>query len=172
MADVIHGDDKWHQIALLINQAMIDTLTSAGSPLPDRAGVVPGAIAWDDCTCGILATSWSMTYLTESFPQEATTVAGNCTAPEETSEFVIQLIRCAPGASSNGSSPSVTDLTAAALLMATDGNIMERAASVLLCALKDNSRIWDYMISRRTAQGPSGLCVGNELRVLVGLPRG
>jgi len=172
MADVITGDDKWHQVALLLNQAVADALLSAGSPTPERSGVVPGAIAWDDCTCGILATSWSMTFLTEVFPQEANTMEGNCVAPEEASEFVIQLIRCAPGADSNGKSPSVTDLTAAALLMATDGNIMERSASAALCALKDNGRIWSYIVNRRTSQGPSGLCVGNELRVMVGLPRG
>lgn len=169
---LITGNDRWNQVGVLLNQAVVSALTSAGFPLPDRSGVVPGAIAWDDCTCGILATSWSMTYLTSSFPTEASTVEGNCDAPEEATEYVIQLIRCAPGPDSNGNAPTVKELADAALLMSTDGNIMGRAVSVLLCQMKEQGQIWDYMVSRRTAQGPEGMCVGNEQRVLVGLPRG
>lgn len=169
---MITGDNKWYQVAVLLNTAVYNELAATSSPLPDRSGVVPGLIAWDDCTCGMLATSWSMTYLTDSFPQEATTVAGNCDASEEVTEFVLQLIRCAPGPDSNGKAPAVKELTDAALLLATDGNIMERSLSVALCAMKDGRQIWSYMVGRRTPQGPEGMCVGNEIRVLVGLPRG
>jgi hypothetical protein len=166
----ITGDDRWHQLAVLLNAAIYNALPAGARPC--RSGVVPGAIAWDDCTCGILATSWSMTFLTDVFPSESNTIQGNCDAPEEASEFVMQLIRCAPGPTDSGQPPTPATLQAAALLMATDGNIMERAVAALLCALKDDGTIWDYLVGRRTAQGPQGMCVGSELRVTIGLPRG
>lgn len=167
---MISGDDKWHQVALALNTAIYNALPSGSRPC--RSGVVPGAIAWDDCTCGILATSWAQTFLSEVIPQETVTVIGNCEAPWETSEFVMQLIRCAPLPDSSGNAPTVSALTAAARVMAVDGNIMERVASQTLCEMKDQYQIADYLVRRRTSVGPEGGCVGNELRILVGLPRG
>jgi hypothetical protein len=165
---LISGDDKWDQLARLLNDAVRDAV----DPTPCRSGVVPGAIAWDDCTCGLLATSWSMTYLSDNFPEQASSVPGNCETAWDVAEIVIQLLRCAPTVDSQGRSPSLESLAAAATLMAVDGNRMERAVSGLLCGLKDQNRIIDSLISPRTSQGPEGGCVGSEQRVLIALPRG
>jgi hypothetical protein len=165
---MITGDAKWFQVATALNTAVYNALTVK----PSRSSVVPGAIVWDDCSCGLLATSWSMTYLSEVFPSEATTVNGNCEAPWEVTEFVTQLLRCTPSPDSRGAAPSPKVLSDSALVLATDGNIMERSTSVALCALKADDSIVDYLVGRRMSVGPEGGCVGSELRVLVGLPRG
>jgi hypothetical protein len=165
---VISGDDKWNQVATLINSAVEAALTTK----PGRSGVVPGEIAWDDCDCGLLATSWVQNYLSDLFPEQVNQVTGNCGPAWDVSEIVVQIIRCAPSPSSAANAPTPSALAAAALLRDIDGNQMQRAVSVLLCQMKDAYDIIDYFIQPRTPQGPAGGCVGSELRMLVALPRG
>lgn len=165
---MISGDDKWNQVATLLNNAVYAALTNK----PDRSGVVPGAIAWDDCQCGLLATAWAQNFLSDNFPEQVNQVTGNCGPAWDVSEFVIQIVRCAPSPDSAANAPSTLSLASAALLMDQDGNQMQRAVSVLLCQLKEDYSIVEYFINPRTPQGPDGACVGSELRVLVALPRG
>jgi hypothetical protein len=168
---VITGDDRWFQVCTRISDAVFAELDGTK---PCRAGVVPGLVAWDDCSCGLLAVTWSITMASETFPQEKVDITGNCDAPWEVMEAVVQLIRCAPSPPGNNSkqlAPSVRALSDAALRMDKDESQTVRACSVLLCGMKDVNEISDFMVGRCASLGPEGGCVGIELRMYVALPR-
>lgn len=166
---MITGDDRWYQVADRINTAIYAGL----SVKPQRSGVVPGLVAWDDCTCGILATTWAIIFGSDTFPQEQVYVTGNCDTSWEVAEFAVQIIRCAPSpdGSQNQLAPTVAALALAAQQMAIDVTQSRRASSVLLCTMKDNNEIIDFIVNRHASLGPEGGCVGFELRMHVALPR-
>jgi hypothetical protein len=167
---VITGDDRWFQVGTLLCTAVMAELDSK----PCRFGVVPGLVAWDDCSCGILAVTWSILMASEVFPQEKIDVTGNCDAPWEVMEGVVQLIRCAPSIPGNSSrqlAPTVQSLSDAAQRLDKDASQVTRAVSRLLCTMKDNGDIADHMVGRTTSLGPEGGCVGIESRMYVALPR-
>jgi hypothetical protein len=165
---MISGPLKWYTVASAIRDAVFSDLTVK----PDRSGVVPGSIAWDECDCGLLAVSLSQVFLSDSFPDPQTARAGaRCDAAWEVGEFAVQLIRCAPGPDGQSLAPTTAELDASAQLVQQDLYELLRAASELLCTMTDASDIVDFLMLPGTAQGPSGGCVGNEVRVYVGLPR-
>ena len=164
---MISGDDRWYQVCDRITTAIVAELT-----LPVcRAGVVPGLIAWDDCSCGLLATTWALLMGSSVFPQEQVYVEGNCDTPWEVAEVAVQVIRCSPSPDGEANAPTVAALAATARQMDTDATQMRRACMQLLCGLKDSYDIVDFLVARNTPQGPEGGCVGSELRMYVALPR-
>lgn len=163
----ILGDDRWWQVASRTVTAVQSALTVS----VERAGVVPGAVAWDACDCGLLAVSWTAAFPSDVFPAEQTGVTGNCGSAWEVSEFLVQVVRCAPNPNGQSLAPTVADLSESARLLDTDGNQTARAVSVLLCTMKDAMEVEDFLVTRRTPQGPEGGCVGIEQRFLVALPR-
>lgn len=165
---MIMGPMKWYEVAVALQQAVFTGL----SVKPQRAGVVPGAIAWDECDCGMLAVSLNQVYMSEIFPNPAGQKVGACDAPYEVGEFVIQIVRCAPNpVSLEQPAPSVLDLDASAKEVLLDAYELLKSASTELCQMKADREISDFFLRPLTAQGPLGGCVGNELRVLVSLPR-
>jgi hypothetical protein len=165
---VITGPLKWYTVASAIEQAVYAELTTK----PDRHSVVPGAIAWDECDCGLLAVSVARIFLTETFPDELSRRIGNaCDAPYEVGEFVMQVVRCAPNADDPLAAPTTDELAASAQEVLRDAYEMLKGASVKLCEMNRARDISDFMLRPLTAQGPSGGCVGNELRAYVSLPR-
>lgn len=165
---MITGPLKWYTVAAALEQAVYDELTTK----PDRHSVVPGAIAWDECDCGLLAVSLAQVFLTETFPDQLARRVGNaCDAPWEVAEIVIQVVRCAPNPDDIGSPPTTADLDASAQEVLRDAYEMMRAVSITLCEMNRDRDISDFMLRPLTAQGPSGGCVGNELRAYVSLPR-
>lgn len=165
---MITGPLKWYTVASTLEQAMYVELTTK----PDRHSVVPGAIAWDECDCGILAVSVGTIYPTEQFPTPATTRIGNsCDAPWEAAEIVMQVVRCAPNPDDPMTAPTTAALDASAREVLRDAYEMMRATSIKLCEMNQAREISDYLMRPLTPQGPSGGCVGNELRAVVSLPR-
>lgn len=164
---MITGPLKWYTVAERIRQAVHDELTTK----PTRSGVVPGAIAWDECDCGLLAVSVAQVYLSETFPSPLAAKVGACDAPYEVGEFVIQVVRCAPNPDDPMTAPTVAELDASAQEVLRDAYEMLRGASVLLCEMNRDREISDFMLRPLTAQGPAGGCVGNELRAYVALFR-
>jgi hypothetical protein len=165
---LITGPLKWYTVASALEQAVYAELTTK----PDRHGVVPGAIAWDECDCGLLAVSVARIFLTETFPDELSRRIGNaCDAPYEVGEIVIQVIRCVPGADGQALAPTVAELDASAQEILQDAYEMLKAVSVKLCQMNDARDISDFMLRPLTAQGPTGVCGGNELRAYVALLR-
>ena len=164
---MITGPLKWYTVAETLRAAVHAELTTK----PDRSGVVPGQIAWDECDCGILAVSRAQIYLSETFPNPVAQPFGNCDAPYEVGEFIIQVIRCIPGADGQALAPTVAELDASAQEIDRDAYEMLKAVSVKLCEMNDARDISDFMLRPLTAQGPSGGCVGNEVRAYVALRR-
>lgn len=166
---LITGELKWYTVAETVRLAIMDDLAAN---LPDRSGVVPGAIAWDACDCGLLALSVARIYLSDAFPQPLTVRTGACDAAWEVAEVVAQLIRCTPGpASLEDPAPTVAELDTSAQEILTDAYLLLRAVSEQLCAMKRDREIIDFFVNPLTSQGPSGQCGGSELRFLVALPR-
>lgn len=165
---MITGALKWYTVASTLEQAVYAELTTK----PVRHSVVPGAIAWDECDCGLLAVSVARVFLTETFPDELARRVGNaCDAPWEVAEIVIQVVRCAPNPDDPLTAPTTDELDASAQDVLRDAYEMLRAVSVKLCEMNKARDIADFMLRPLTAQGPSGGCVGNELRAYVSLPR-
>ena len=165
---MISGELKWYTVASRLEQAIYAEL----SVIPDRHGVVPGAIAWDACDCGLLAVSVGQIYPTEQFPNPAFARVGNaCDAPWEAAEIIMQVVRCTPTADDLGNPPTTAALDTSAREILTDAYEMMRAVSVTLCQMNRDREISDYVMRTLTPQGPSGACGGNELRAIVSLPR-
>jgi hypothetical protein len=164
---MISGELKWYTVAETLRQAVHAELTTE----PERSSVVPGAIAWDECDCGLLAVSVARIFLTETFPDELSRRIGNaCDAPYEVGEVVIQVVRCAPNPD-DIDPPTTAALDASAQEVLRDAYQMLKGVSVLLCEMNRDRDIADFMVRPLTAQGPSGGCVGNELRAYVALGR-
>lgn len=162
---MITGELKWYTVASTLEQAVYAELTTK----PDRHGVVPGAIAWDECGCGLLAVSLARVFPSETFPDEATRTIGNCDAPYEVGEYIIQVIRCIPGADGQALAPTVAELDTSAQEVDRDAYEMRKASRVKLCEMKGAGDISNYLVRPTTAQGPTGVCGGNELRAYVAL---
>ena len=165
---MISGPLKWYTVAETLRAAVHTELTAE----PARSSVVPGLIAWDECDCGLLAVSVAQVYLTETFPDQLARRVGNgCDAPWEVAELVIQVVRCAPNPDDPMTAPTTAELDASAQEVLRDAYEMLDAVSVKLCQMNAVREISDFMLRPLTAQGPSGGCVGNELRAYVSLPR-
>lgn len=165
---MILGLLKWYTVAETLRQAVHAELTVK----PDRSGVVSGDIAWDECDCGILAVTVEQIYPTETFPDLLTDLEGNCDASVEAAEIVIQVIRCAPQPEGDNLAPSVAALDASAQEINRDAFEMIKAVRETLCTMLEARDIYAFLLRPLTSQGGSGACVGNELRVFVGLLRG
>lgn len=164
---MITGPLKWYTVAETLRAAVDAELT-----LPvERSGVVPGAIPWDECDCGMLAVSVAQVYPTEVFPDLLLDITGNCSAPYQAGEIVIQVIRCAPQPENTSTSlaPTVAAQDQSAQEINRDAYEMIRATRIRLCEMEANRDISSWLWRPLTSQGPSGACVGNELRVLVSL---
>jgi hypothetical protein len=164
---VIIGPDKWYTIGRLIDDAVNIALPSK----VDRHGMVPGAIAWDKCDCGMLAVSVGQSYLSDNFPDPAEGITGNCDAAWEAAQFNIQVIRCAPQPPDGELYPSAKALDTAAHIMAQDQTSVMKAVTAMLCGLRDDQQIIEYIAGTVDPQGPEGGCVGVQLQVIVCLPR-
>ena len=162
---MISGPLKWYTVAETLRVAVDAELTV---PV-QRSGVVPGAIPWDECDCGMLAVSVAQVYPTETFPDLMTDLTGNCDAPAQSGEIVIQVIRCAPQPEGQDFAPSVAAQDASAQEINRDAYEMILATRQTLCQMQADRDIYAWLWRPLTSQGPSGACVGNELRVFVGL---
>lgn len=162
---LITGSTKWNQLSVLIRDAVYAGLTVK----PDRSSIVPGAIAWDACDCGLLAVSLNQIFASDAFPQPYNDRSNPCGAAWQVGEFVVQVLRCAPVPDSQSLVPTVAELESSALGVQTDAYELLRAVQSLLCGLLEDSSIVDFLVNPLTAQGPAGGCVGNEIRFFVGL---
>lgn len=165
---MISGPLKWYTVAETLRQAVHAELTV----VPQRSGVVPGAIAWDECDCGLLSVSVAQIFPSETFPDLLTEPSGSCDASHEVAEIVIQVVRCAAQPEGQDFAPGVADLDASAQEVLRDAYEMITATRETLCAMESDRDVYAWLLRPLTSQGPSGACVGNELRVFVGLLRG
>jgi hypothetical protein len=161
------GTLRWYSLASDVIAYVNANTTSRFS----RVSVVPGLIAWDGCDCGALYLMVNQTFDCEDFPMQKVTndLSMGCGAPYEASELVLQVMECAPTPQGNSNATTVQAEDGAARLVRRDAYEVRRAVRAVLCAARNNEDITDFIIDNQIVQGPSGGCVGTELRFRVGL---
>lgn len=162
------GSAKYYSTA----QAVHGAVESALSNEINRSAIVPGAIAWDEAPCGLLAVSVGQVYLSDNFPAPAEAViGGQCAAAWEVCQIVVQVIRCAPLPGDGEIAPTVESQEAVAAVMATDAAEVMKSINDWICQRRDID-IVDAIMFPIEPQGPEGDAVGIQTTVLVCLPRG
>lgn len=161
------GDLRWYTLAAeLLAFVNANTTSRFG-----RVSLVPGLIAWDGCDCGALYLTINQTYDCEDFPMQKVTndMSDGCGAPYEASELVLQCMECAPTPQGNSNSTTVEDEDKTARLVRRDAAQVRKAVRAFLCQARNNDDVTDFIMDVQIVQGPSGGCVGTELRFRVGL---
>jgi hypothetical protein len=165
---VIEGKARWYTVG----QNLVASVRTGLTSKPKRAGQVPGEIAWDSCDCGgMLAVSMTRLYLSETFPEESETVSGSCQPPYEVGQFTVAVIRCAPQPEGAETAPRADELDTAAGLLLQDATEMLDSVAALMCRLKNDDQVLDYLVTPVEPVGPEGTCVGVNLTVRVCLVR-
>ncbi|HEX9248497.1 MAG TPA: hypothetical protein VF856_03310 [Gemmatimonadaceae bacterium] len=153
-----------------IRDANVVALRNIGNA-PTRVGVVPGAIAWDDCDqCGLLALASARNFLSDQFPIELTVTTADQGAVL-CADMVVQIVRCAPEPQGGETAPSVAALEASAREVIADATAVMCATIDVLNALSTSGDIYDFMMRGQMFVGPAGACVGSELQFVVGVIR-
>ncbi|MFF0092666.1 hypothetical protein ACFYSF_22270 [Streptomyces canus] len=147
---------------------------------PCRSCVVAGTPAWDDCggDCsggtppGQLTVNFVGMVASSNFPTDTRDVIGskNCAPIRPAAEYLITLLRCAPGSDQNGCPPSCEELTQAAQILAVDATSVWNAIQCCFPSTSDARRGQTFVMGPQRVVGPDGDCVGIEQRVTVSLP--
>lgn len=158
------GKLKWFSLAKdILTHVNASTTSQYG-----RVAVVPGLIAWDGCDCGALYVMVNQTYASDNWPMQKVEadLSEGCSAVYEGAEFVLQVMECAPTAVP---APTVDAQETAAMLVRRDAYETYRAVNSFLCSARDSRDVEDFIMDAQMVQGPSGGCVGTELRFRVAL---
>lgn len=161
------GNLRWYSLAADLLAYVNANTTSVF----DRVSLVPGLIAWDGCDCGAIYLMINQTYDCEDFPMQkiVNDLSMGCGAPYEASELVMQVMECAPTPQGNSSTTTVADEDAAARRVRRDAAETRKAVRAFLCQARNADDITDFIMDVQIVQGPSGGCVGTELRFRVGM---
>lgn len=141
--------------------------TPAGWPSTAREYVVPGTLAWDDCTCGLLAIEWQVATYVAAFPTAAIKIADGC-KPLLSLQIQVTALRCAPSPGLQGESPDAATLAAAAEANLNDLEAVLRGTAQAVATLEDTSVIMQYGLDGPKPAGPAGGCVGVTQVVYLG----
>jgi hypothetical protein len=161
------GNLRWYSLARAILTYVNDNTTSRF----ERVTVTPGLIAWDSCDCGALYLMVNQNFDCEVPPNQKVEVdpSMGCAAPYEGAEFVLQVMQCAPSPQGQSIAPTVKAEDEASRLVRRDAYEVRKAVREFLCTAEDARDVEWYIIDTQIVQGPSGGCVGTELRFRVGL---
>lgn len=163
------GTTGGYLLAEDLRQQVYDALSTK----PGRSCVVPGEIAWDECSCGLHAvttTGWS---LSDSFPDGAVVSRYvPCAPPWVVYSMTMVLLRCAPMLSESGAAPSCAEFDAAAQQLEADAFTMLNTVTCRLVDLVDQNYIVNYEVGEHRPLGPMADCVGSGLAFQVALDRG
>jgi len=167
MSNRYSGNLRWYTLA----SDLIAYVNANTTSRFERVSVVPGLIAWDGCDCGALYLMVNQTYDSEDFPMQKVLadLSMGCGAPYEASELVLQVMECAPTPQGNSNTTTVQAEDEAARLVRRDAYEVRLAVRAFLCQARNAEEITDFIMDVQIVQGPSGGCVGTELRFRVGL---
>lgn len=162
-----------YDVSAAIRDCVRDALatTDAGVPGNMRVCIVPGMIAWDDCTCGQLALTVTQIYYSRTFPNQDNGASFNCQLPYVVADLTVGLLRCAPqpDADSGQLSPSCVELDSAARVWFEDADAVRRGVLCCLIDMKASRQIEGYALGAQSSTGPEGGCVGSEFHISIGL---
>ncbi len=164
----------WDVSSILVT-GIADALAATDAGAVDRACVVPGDVAWDECECGLLAVSPRRFFVSDEFPEGALgrglVRTSPCNQPWLVAEVFISIIRCVPQPGDNQLAPTCEQLAAAGRVLLVDAYVTLDTTISILCELREDDRIIDYVLGEQLSRGPEGACVGTELGVFIGLDR-
>lgn len=158
-------------IVPVMTSMLTDITTRLGTSLGgsvNRTCLMPGAVAWDACDCGLLAITVRRTYLSDTFPVPVT-AASPCTSAYVVHEVLVTLARCAPNMSDNGDPPTPTALTAAATVLAADTKVVRQSIVCHLPELEEQGMLVEFLMQNQVPVGPLGGCIAVDSTVLIGL---
>lgn len=135
------------------------SVTPTGWPETARNSIVPGALAWDNCECGLLAIEWQTANYTAAFPNPRPVLADGC-KPYLALQLLVTVLRCAPNPGQQGEAPSPEALTAATIVQLDDVEALLSGTAEAASTLEDNNVILQYSLGAVTPVGPQGGCVG------------
>ncbi len=143
------------------------SVTPTGWPESARSYIVPGALAWDNCECGLLAIEWQTANYTAVFPTPRQVFADGC-KPYLALQLLVTVLRCAPNPSANGDAPSPEALGAAAIVNLDDLEALLAGTAEAASTLEDNNVILQYALGPVNPAGPQGGCVGVTQQIHLG----
>lgn len=175
----LRGPSAFLDVARLLVANVEAALAASLGGAVERACVVPGEIAWDQCTCGLLAVSVRRWFVTDNFPESSAGLGGNaatfratpCDLPWLVGELRLEVVRCAPIPDGNALSVPCPELEAAAEVLLSDAYVALTESISTLCELRESEQIIDYVLGDQETRGPSGDCVGTELVAQVAVVR-
>jgi hypothetical protein len=168
-------------IAVHIKECVLEWLAITGSGVPERACVVSGEVAWDDCECGQLTVA-----IVDEFESSGTSLARSvtdtpgrraCGPPLYTANYIVTILRCAP-TGTNTAPPTCEELEAFARGATEDAWAVR--AGVICCLddaisqrLPNGTKLYrDFVVGTQTRVGPQGACGGSALPVAVTIDNG
>lgn len=162
-----------HDTAQALLNCAYEGILEAGLPTPCRICVVPGQIAWDDCSDGgQLEIALDSVFYSTDFPQDTTVdtaVNSACGPGIVVASMTLSLMRCAPmPAGLTARAPTCEALEEAALLVARDNYVLRTSLLCCLKQLRDERIIVDSRLNAMTVGGPQGGCVGNSVVIFIG----
>lgn len=168
-------------IAEHIKDCVLDWLETTSKGLPERACVISGETAWDNCECGQLTVAIQNEFESSAanIPRSSTTTPGRraCGPPLYTINYMITMVRCAPTGTST--KPPTCDELEVFARMATEDAWAVRAG-VICCLdeaiskkLPNGTKLYeDFVVGTQTRIGPQGACGGSQLPVAVVIQNG
>jgi hypothetical protein len=167
-----NGTGVFYTLLAALRDDLRDAFQQGQAPF-NRIGIVPGAIAWDECDqCGLLALAVTRHYLSDEPPLEYT---GPVTAGQLgnylVGEIAIQGIRCAPTVDDRGNAPTVEALDKSGQQIDTDAILIICTVIATLTALEASNEILSWGIRQQVFMGPEGACAGSELAAWVTVTR-
>lgn len=170
-----------YDIGVHIKDCVMERLAITTDGEPDRACVVAGEIAWDNCECGQLTVAMNSAYeaVSPNVPRSTTETPGrrSCGPPLFTINYTVTILRCAP-TGTNTEPPSCDALEAFARGAAEDAWAVR--AGVICCLdeaisqrLPNGTKLYrDFTVGTQTWVGPQGACGGSALPVSVTIDNG
>jgi hypothetical protein len=143
------------------------TATPTGWPSSARSYLVPGALAWDDCQCGLLAIEWQTANYTAVFPNPRPILADGC-KPYLALQLLVTVLRCAPNPNDRGEPPTAEALHDAAIVNLDDVEAVLLGTSEATSTLESNHVILEYSLGQVAPAGPQGGCVGVTQQIYLG----
>jgi hypothetical protein len=168
-------------IATHIKECVLDWLELTSTGVPDRACVIAGEVAWDNCECGQLTVSMQSNYEASgtSLPRSGTETPGrrSCGPPLFTVNYLVTMLRCAPTGTATAP-PTCEELETYARMTAEDAWAVR--AGVICCLdeaisvrLSNGTKLYrDFVVGTQTFVGPQGACGGSQLQVAVTVDNG
>lgn len=174
-------DRRAYDIAQRLLDCAQDRLAETDAGEVDRACVITGALAWDDCECSQLTVAITSNFPSSTFPTPAANTAaqfagGRCGQPIIVYTLTATILRCVPVSDDSGRPPTCEALAASALAAVQDASAVRDG---ILCCLSEMQREKDPVTNAPTLSyflsqsqdfvGPQGLCGGSAMTVQVGL---